>query len=144
MSEYTEGDALTPIPVNLGAAVIAATNDIWMLLTLPTQVKQMEVVAATLANGATVASNATDYSTFTVFKNGNVTIGSLNPAVTNLTADVGIAFTMTTTPANRQLTAADTVSLSKVVGANNGTATTAQCILTLWVRKAASNLGAQT
>lgn len=132
---YTEQQGLIPITVNLGAAVAIATNETWMLFTVPSGVPAMHLISATLQNGASVTANATDFNTFVITKGASTAMATLNVGATNLTADTAAAFTRTTTVADQKLTAADTVSLVKTATLN-GTAgaTSIQCILTMWFR----------
>src|SRR5437773_9953600 len=91
---YTESQSKHLMAFNLGAAVSIALNEAWYLFTVPSSMPEAEITEANLGNGANVTANATDFNVFTLVKNGNVTMGTLNVGVTNLVADTGVAFTM--------------------------------------------------
>lgn len=139
---YTAQQGLIPVPVNLGAAVAAGTNETWAVFKVPTDVPTVHLVSATLANGSNVTVNATDYNVFDL-KNGSTVMGSINCGATALTADTPADFTMSTTVANRKMAGGDTLTLVKTA-TGNGTAgaTAIQAVLTLWVRIGSEDLGA--
>lgn len=133
-SAYTGQQALIPIVVNLGAAVAIATNETWGLGTFPTDIPTAHLISCTLSNGANVTANATDFNVFTLQK-GSTVMATLNVGATNLVEDTPVAFTRSTTIANRKVTGGDVLKLVKTATLN-GTAgaTSIQAVLTMWFR----------
>jgi hypothetical protein len=140
MGSYTQQQVLVPIVINLGANVAIGTTESWPVLTVPSYVPTMQLVAATLSSGTTVALNATDFNVWTI-RNGSTVMATLNGGATNLAADVPTAFTLNATLASRRADPTNTITINKDPTLNGTAGTpTIQAMVTLFFREGSDDL----